>query len=91
MPPVGIFPDRKFSSCILNYKAKDQFFLYTDGLTEARNSRGEEFGPDRLLEAAGASGEPAVLVGTVFEEVMRFSGNEGIKDDLTAVSVACIS
>jgi phosphoserine phosphatase RsbU/P len=39
----------------LAMKAGDRFFLYTDGLVEARNNAGEMFGEDRLNESLAAT------------------------------------
>ncbi|MDP8217256.1 MAG: SpoIIE family protein phosphatase [Candidatus Theseobacter exili] len=90
IPPVGIFPDQQFSSFILNFEAHDRFFLYTDGLAEARNSLNEEFGLSRLLNAFRLSEGSESPVDTIFQEVIEFSGKEGIKDDLTAVCISCL-
>jgi len=34
----------------VSLNSRDRFLLYTDGLTEARNKKGEEFGLERVKE-----------------------------------------
>ena len=64
----------------------DLFALYTDGITESRNSDDEEFGEQRLLDVLGrhrdSSSQEAVA--TVVEEVRRFSAHEQ-QDDITLI------
>jgi len=47
---LGIFPDRLYSQDEVELHSGDCLVLYTDGVTEARNSDGEEFGEERLQE-----------------------------------------
>jgi phosphoserine phosphatase RsbU/P len=46
--PLGIFPDRKFEEVELQLEPGDRLILYTDGVTEATNSAGEEYTVPRL-------------------------------------------
>ncbi len=48
----GDFFQQVIKETLLHLKKGDICLFYTDGLTEARNSAGEEFGYDRLLETA---------------------------------------
>jgi serine phosphatase RsbU (regulator of sigma subunit)/catechol 2,3-dioxygenase-like lactoylglutathione lyase family enzyme len=68
----------------------DAVLLYTDGVTEALNSEGEEFGEERLLEAArqhrGLS--PSELLAAVADQARRFSPDEQA-DDITLIFAKC--
>jgi serine phosphatase RsbU (regulator of sigma subunit) len=68
----------------------DAVLLYTDGVTEARNGEGEEFGEDRLLEAARQHRELSVpeLLAAVADEARRFSPHEQ-SDDITLIAAKC--
>ena len=60
----------------------DSLFLYTDGLTEAKNNHGEEFGENRLQGLFNEITRSDKLVEKVFQQVSDFClGN--FYDDLT--------
>jgi serine phosphatase RsbU (regulator of sigma subunit) len=67
----------------------DTLFLYTDGLTEARNRAGAEYGLDRIrtLAARHTGIQPAGLISGCLEDLLSFQ--EGLKqtDDLTLLAV----
>ncbi len=86
---LGIFPNGKYDQGEIALHAGDRVLLFTDGITEARNSAGEEFGEQRLLAAltehsglgAGAIEDRILLA------VAEFSGGE-FADDATSVILA---
>jgi serine phosphatase RsbU (regulator of sigma subunit) len=47
--PLGILPDATYAAHTERLPRHSRVLLYTDGLTEARNSRGEFFGQERLI------------------------------------------
>jgi phosphoserine phosphatase RsbU/P len=64
--------------------------LYTDGVSEANNEGGEEFGEERIpsLVAETSHGNAAEAGKQILDAVTRFcSGN--FHDDVTLVVVAC--
>jgi len=67
----------------------DVLFLYTDGLTEAVNGQGDDFGLQRLEklvhEQAGCSA--AGLIGAVRQELEAFLGGQMPEDDITLVAI----
>ena len=48
---LGVFPDAVYEDRRLPFNAGDRLICYTDGITEAENSDGLEFGEDRLVAA----------------------------------------
>lgn len=58
---------------------------YSDGVTEARNSSGEEFGEDRLLSCVQANRtlSPVQLVERLLSTIHEFSVGTTQSDDLT--------
>ncbi|NGX60252.1 MAG: Phosphoserine phosphatase RsbU [Chlamydiae bacterium] len=62
-------------------------FLYSDGITEAQNEKGELFGKSRLIEFLISHRllTPQVLVDRLMNEVNQFAGETAQHDDLTAV------
>jgi len=58
--------------------------MFTDGVTEARNAKDEEFGEDRLLTCLAADAQsPAVLLKRIFAAVHDFSEQADQSDDMT--------
>ena len=68
----------------------DAVLLYTDGVTEARNEQGEEFGEARLVETARQHRELSLpeLMTAVVEQTRRFSPHEQA-DDITLIAAKC--
>ena len=83
--PIGMF-DRV--GCAINpaaLTAGDILVLYTDGVTEAENSLGEEFGMERLSELIrrGHTLSADALMKHILESVTDFSRDVGFTDDAT--------
>jgi len=57
--PLGLLPPEEFSAEleVVSYEGACQLFLWSDGLTEAENAEGEQFGAERAW-ATLASAEP---------------------------------
>src|SRR5215472_13390047 len=68
----------------------DAVLLYTDGVTEALNGEGEEFGEERLLEATRQHRELSLpeLLAAVADQARRFSPYEQT-DDITLIIAKC--
>ena len=68
----------------------DTLVLYTDGVTEAMNRGGEEFGEDRLIELVLTHSRLPVsaLLRSIVNDVLHFAGKE-FQDDITLVAASC--
>lgn len=67
-------------------ESDDMLILYTDGVTEAQNERGELFGERRFEELlAGLSGDADGIADAVVSAVASFQGGAPISDDFTLV------
>lgn len=73
----------------INYEPGDIMYLYTDGITEARNQRGDEFGYDRLAAAVRevTDNSPSEIEKHVIDRLYEFSGSKEINDDYTSMTV----
>jgi sigma-B regulation protein RsbU (phosphoserine phosphatase) len=87
--PLGMFCNTSFRLHQLSLDVGESLFLYTDGLTEARNQIGEEYGLARVQGIANghSSADPKALIAGYLEDLSGF--REGIKqtDDLTLLAV----
>jgi len=67
----------------------DCVILYTDGVTEALDANGSEFGIGRLIEVVttSATESASTIVNRVNEKVKTFVGNQPQTDDITLVVI----
>ena len=88
---LGVFADAEYVSGETALRSGDRLLLYTDGITEARDKAGEEFGEERLQAALVRHRHlPASdLHQAVMGEVTRFAA-AGFEDDATLLAVAVI-
>jgi sigma-B regulation protein RsbU (phosphoserine phosphatase) len=86
--PIGMFCSGRFSSCRVQLAPRDVLVLYTDGLAEAENPDGEEYGIDRIADlAAAAARTPAAIVDASVRDLTAFRGPSVAIDDLTILAV----
>ncbi len=73
----------------ISYAAGDVMVLYTDGITEAKNNKGEEFGYERLAHALQENAQKSSneIEESVIKSLYAFSGSEDINDDYTSMTV----
>jgi serine phosphatase RsbU (regulator of sigma subunit) len=71
----------------------DTIVFYSDGLVEAKDARGKEFGLTRLRKCLGAMrpGKASDVVERCFKEVRKFTGNQSQSDDITVVAVRIVA
>lgn len=55
--PLGVFDDTQYSESVTTLETGDILVLYTDGVTEAKNTRDEHFGLERLEQIVRATGD----------------------------------
>lgn len=87
--PIGMFCSGRFSSCRVQLAPGDALLLYTDGLPEAENPAGQEYGIDRIADlAASATRTPAAIVEACRRELTAFRGPLAATDDVTICAVS---
>ncbi len=84
--PVGMFPDWSYEQGAVHLNPGDRFLAYTDGVVEAVNRAGEDWGVEGLRGAALESGATCAdeLVREIFCSMDEFSSGRQI-DDATIV------
>jgi sigma-B regulation protein RsbU (phosphoserine phosphatase) len=87
-PMLGAFEEWSCAEDEISLNAGDTLLLYSDGVTEAANLAGDEFGEDRLVQALrksdGSTAED--LVRKIVQAVSTFSGASRM-DDITVVAI----
>jgi phosphoserine phosphatase RsbU/P len=84
---LGVFKQAQFEQATVQLDPGDVLVAFSDGMTEAVNMAGEEFGEHRLLACIRAHSEsqPKELLEHLFDAVRRFTGDAVQRDDLTAL------
>ncbi|MCT7982121.1 MASE1 domain-containing protein [Laspinema sp. A4] len=85
--PVGLVEDiREFvAELVIELHPNDVAIIYTDGITEAENLEGVQYGLHRLTELAGQQqGRSATeIVDVILADVHKFIGKQKVYDDIT--------
>lgn len=86
---LGVHEQFVFSECAHQLQSGDLLVLYTDGVTDAENGRGEMFGDNRLLQflSSHPATEPNQLVSLLMTEIDSFAGRKELSDDLTIIAL----
>ena len=86
---LGVFPEAEYLGGEVALQSGDRLLLYTDGITEARNQKEEEFGIERLTDilTRNRHRDAATLHELVMDDVTRFA-TAGFHDDATLLAVA---
>ena len=86
---LGVVPDLEYEQNTVTLLPGDTLVLYTDGVTEAMNVDGEEFGTQRLQEVFvgpnSKNGQEASQA--VFQAVSSFAGDTPQSDDITCLTL----
>jgi serine phosphatase RsbU (regulator of sigma subunit) len=90
---LGMVKNRSYSNFIeanqFEYKSGDIMVLYTDGITEAKSVKGDQFGYERLAEVLleVKALEPKQIQEHLIKRLYEFSGTTNIDDDYTTMIV----
>lgn len=87
--PLGIEPSFEFTAQTVQIQRDDILFLYTDGLTEAENSRHEQYGEQRMMQtlSAMATNRSQEIVAHLQSDVEQFVNGAPQSDDLTMLAI----
>jgi sigma-B regulation protein RsbU (phosphoserine phosphatase) len=83
--PLGMFRDSRYHEYYATIDPGQMLVLYTDGVTEAMNSAGDEYGPERLVDAVkrGRHLSARELIDSIHRDVIDWTEGEGAHDDVT--------
>ena len=84
---LGVLPDARYEQAKVEVSPGDLLLVYSDGLVEATNSRGEEYGEGKLRELLATVTEKSVddIRRAIRGSLAAFSEAAELRDDLTIV------
>jgi serine/threonine protein phosphatase PrpC len=88
--PLGIEPNFRYEVGVIEMKETPAtLFLYTDGVSEAEDDRGEMFQDNRLVSALEANTDqpPTDLVTRIRRSIKQFTRNHPQSDDITMLAI----
>ncbi|MGB2805979.1 MAG: SpoIIE family protein phosphatase [Candidatus Zixiibacteriota bacterium] len=86
---LGMFENSKYEERPLGINPGEIIVFYTDGVTEAKNDKEEEFGTRRLKQVIGDSHQlgASQIQKNIYDAVKKFTGVSHQEDDLTMIVV----
>jgi serine phosphatase RsbU (regulator of sigma subunit) len=87
--PLGSFAGSTYDEVTFDLVAGDVFVFCSDGVQEAFDALGREFGADRLLRVVTNTQTQTAraIVDAIFAAVQEFRGDTPASDDMTAVAL----
>jgi hypothetical protein len=85
---LGLKTGLQFKEEVVHVEPGDLFCLYTDGIVEASNRKGEQFGAERLKEVLVGNNVYDQIGQAVIVAARTFSGVKEFADDATIVTIA---
>ena len=86
---LGVLDGQDYHQDTFDLLPGDTVFLYSDGVSEAMNGEGEEFGLERMAQvlAENATEDPRAVNEAMFEAVRNFAGDTPQSDDITCLTL----
>ena len=85
---LGVMPGLPYQERMIHLEPGDSLFLYTDGISEAMNPRGELFGDERLIQTCSTTPASAkAMIGQMAQQVSAFVDGATQFDDMTMLSL----
>jgi CheY-like chemotaxis protein/anti-sigma regulatory factor (Ser/Thr protein kinase) len=91
--PLGVVGDKDFRDDCQYFALErgDRFFMWSDGIHEARNSEGNMYGEPRLLETFKNNRDPSSLFDDILSGVQAFVDKGEKDDDLSIMEVEMVA
>lgn len=91
-PVLGLLPQARFEQGMERLEQGDLLVLYSDGVVEAANANGEEFGEHRLIAAVESClnaelVDPRDIRDRILHRVRQFTGSDVLADDQTLLTI----
>jgi sigma-B regulation protein RsbU (phosphoserine phosphatase) len=86
---LGMMADMEYEQRQVALESGDILLLYTDGIVEAMNGKGELYGQERLKSSLAATTEFSAqgILDSILHDLRQFTKGEEQSDDITAVVI----
>ncbi|CBK41839.1 putative Histidine kinase with protein phosphatase region [Nitrospira defluvii] len=90
-PPLGVLDEADLHTGMqeVSLEPGDRLYLYSDGVIEACNPTGNQFGESRLIEGLTNNREPDRLFDEILASLTSFTAGTVQQDDVTLVELPC--
>ncbi len=87
--PLGQIPDKRYGQEEVVMQSGDRLILYSDGIIDTRDSRGEVYGKEKFFHCLQKNGslDITALRDKVIQDIGEFSGDAPPNDDRTFVII----
>jgi sigma-B regulation protein RsbU (phosphoserine phosphatase) len=87
--PVGMLPNASYDIDSVELQPGDRLYIYSDGITECENSKGEPFSVERLSDfLVNTADRPLATVTRILGHTLRnWKGDEQYQDDITLLAL----
>lgn len=87
--PIGLFAEAPFPAAQLTLAAGETLVVYTDGVPEATDPAGREYGAERLIVSAagGTEATPSAMIDACLSDLHRFTAGAERRDDVTLFAI----
>ena len=83
---MGVSKKIKYTEVIVKLEHQDSFFMYTDGVTEAKDIKDKLYGEERLINfLTKQENQPRSILNNTLEELKNYAGEAPQSDDITMV------
>ena len=86
---LGVMEGLEYHQDSFQIAPGDAVFFYSDGVSEAMNENGEEYGLQRMMDvlAANPTQDPEAINNAMFDSVREFAGDTPQSDDITGLTI----
>jgi len=89
---IGLFPAASYAVDSVTLKEGDLILTYTDGVNEAKNTQGEQFTEQRIMQVAEPEAHSTeTFLRIILDGVKAFRGAADQSDDITMLALRCLS
>ena len=92
-PIIGAFPNMPYTSASVKVNPGDVMFFFTDGLSEAMNANGDEYGEERIREFIihNREAQPQSIMDMILEDVHKYDPSSPPRDDTTIITLKMLA